>query len=50
MDLMISTDMFRVIAAGAVARRASEIREMERDDLAVKITNRITEAWNKGQK
>lgn len=48
---MVRTSGFEeAIVLAAAARRATEIRREEREELAALIRNEIAEAWNKGQK
>jgi hypothetical protein len=49
MALGKTNNMMQFVTLAAVARRTSELREIERDDLADRIVAKLAKAWNKGQ-
>jgi hypothetical protein len=50
MQMATTTNMFEWVTLVAASRRATELREEALERLAALITNKIAEAWNKGQK
>lgn len=50
MTMLRTRDLEESVVLGAVIRRARELREEMMEKQAELITNKIADAWNRGQK